>query len=202
MFINPRVSNIIMKSLNLLIAAFATLLVGIMLIGTVATQTYEVTGSPVYVTTETLDTSAARDSTMGGASMNGTVSFTLANLGVKCANGQGRWVTGSVKITNASGSILLGGNYTVDYGNNSIYFKNTTTTDIGALKTCGTGAGFFNGSNNTLVNYSYYPNDYLCEGWSRAGLNIVPGMFGIAVMLISVALFYQVAKNEGIIGKL
>jgi len=188
--------------MNLLIAAFATLLIGLMLIGTVATQTYTVTGKPTYTTEETLGISAARDGTGGASAMNTTVAFVLSNKGVQCANGEGRWVSGSVKITNASGTILLGGNYTVDYGNNTIYFKNTTTTDFAALKTAATGAGFFNNSNNTLVNYSYYPSDYLCEGWSRAGLNMVPGFFGIAILLISVALFYTVAKEEGIIGQL
>jgi hypothetical protein len=191
-----------MKSLNILIAAFATLLVGIMLISTVATQTYEVTGAGTQVTQETLDTSAARDATSGPSCMNGTISFTLNNKGVYCGNGQGGWVSGSVAIYNASGSVLRSGNYTVDYTNRSIYFKNTTTTDINAMKTAATGAGFFNGSNNTLVTYQYYPSDYLCESWSRSGLNLVPGFFGIAVMLISVALFYQVAKEEGIVGHL
>jgi hypothetical protein len=188
-----------MKSLNLLIAAFATLLVGIMLLGTVATQTYTVTGNSLYKTNESLNVSAGRNSDSNF--MNESVAFTLTNKGVQCGNGEGRWVSGSVVICNASGSILMPGNYTVNYGNNSITFKNTTTTDILCLQTAGTGAGFFNGSNITSVNYSYYPKDYLCESWNRTALNLIPGFFGIAVLLISVALFYQIAKEEGIFGK-
>ena len=188
------------SSMNLLIVAFATLLVGIMLLGTVATQTYTLTGKVVYVTNESLDTSAARDATMGDGAINSTRAFTLTFNGVKCGNGEGGWY--DVKIYNYSRSLLTSGNYTINMYNHSIYFKNTTTTNYSYGAAASSGNGFFNGSNITWVDYSYYPTDYLCSGWNRTVSNLVPGFFGIGVLLVSVALFYQVAKNEGIIDKI
>jgi len=183
-----------MKSISILVAAFIAVIVGLMLLGTIAGQTYSMTGRGKYVSNETLNMGAAIN---GDSSyVNSSRAFTLANRGIKCYNGEGSWVSGSVSITNATGKLLTSGNYTVDYTNNTIRFLNTSTTDVMSLAA---GGGFLNGSNNTLVTYQYYPADYICEGWQRTVLNMVPGFFGLAILAVGVGLFYTVAKQEGIL---
>lgn len=183
-----------MKTINVLITAFIAVLVGIMLLGTVATQTYTVTGNGILVQNEAVNISNAYNGDSGYC--NQTIVFTLAHKGVQCSNGEGRWVSGSVAIYNRSGTVLRSANYTVDYGNNTIIFKNTSTTDPDSA-----GYSFF-GGNMTNITYQYYPNDYLCSGWNRSILNLIPGFFGIAILAAGIAMFYWVAKEEGFAEKI
>ena len=185
-----------MKSMPILIAAFTAVLIGIMLLGSVATETYGKTGRGISVVDEQLDISSSINRVDAG--INGSIAQTLTNKGVKCSNGEGNWISGSVVITNLSGTVLTTGNYTVNYVNNSIYFINTSTLEV----TDDTQTGFLNASNITLVDYRYQPSDYLCQGWSRTILNMVPGFFGLAILAVGVGLFYLVAKQEGVIGDL
>ena len=187
-----------MKSMPILIAAFVAVIVGVMLIGSIATETYGKTGRGSYVADESLNLSTSYNGASGF--MNQTIMRTLANKGVQCYNGDGKWVSGSVYITNSSGTVLTSGNYTVDYSNQTIVFKNTSTTDPVSYAVI-VGAPFFKG-NITLIDYAYYPSDYMCEGWQRTVLNMVPGFFGIAILAIGIGMFYKVAQEEGIIGKL
>ena len=182
-----------MKSVSILIAAFIAVLVGIMLIGSVASETYGHTGRGTSVIDERLNVSSSYNGNSGF--MNQTIMRTLSNNGVQCSSGDGRWVSGSVVITNSSGTVLTSGNYTVSYSNNTIAFKNTSTTDPVTY-----GSSFF-GGNITLIDYVYQPADYVCEGWQRTVLNLVPGFFGLAILAVGVGLFYKVAQEEGIIGK-
>lgn len=191
-----------MKSMSLLIAAFAALLIGIMLINSVASETYSKTGRGVMSTEEQLNIASAING--DSAYVNSSIVFTLGHTGIQCSNGDGGVLSGSMRITNTSATatgrrILTSGNYTVDYAKGTIVFLNTSTLDVQALAT---GGGWLNGSNITLLNYSYYPNDYLCQGWNRTVLNLIPGFFGIAILLIGLGLFYQVAKEEGIFDKI
>jgi hypothetical protein len=187
-----------MKSMPILIAAFVTLLVGVMLIGTVASETYAKTGRGTLYSDQSVNISNCYNGDSGYCNQTiafgGPASSTFTYKGVKCGNGAGSWVDGSVVITNQTGATLTSGNYTVNYGNNSIVFKNTSTTDPVSY-----GGNFF-GGNISLIDYRYYPTDYICEGWQRTVLNLVPGFFGFAILLASVGLFYAVARNEGIIG--
>ena len=35
--------------------------------------------------------------------------------------------------------------------------------------------------------------------WGRTGINLVPGFFAIALLLVSVGLFWSIARDNGII---
>lgn len=166
-----------------LLLAFVTLLIGIVLIGTIGAQTALVT-TPTTVLDESVNISTAR---LAGGQINQSRTYTLANLG---SPNSGGWVTNSVTITNSTGSLLSSGNYSVSYtlGNQSISFLNTTTLTVNA-----TYAPFQD--NITLIDYQYYPSGYVSEGWSRTSLNTVGGFFALALMLVAVGLFYSVGKD-------
>lgn len=164
-----------------IILAFATLLIGIVLISSVAINTQLVT-TPTQVTSESLNIASLR---IVANNINASKNVTLANAGLLDAGG---WVDNSVTIKNASGTTISTGNFTVDYTNDRITFLNTTfMVQLG-------GAG-----NTTLATYQYYASDYLNATWQRTVLNMIGGFFAIALMLISVGLFYSVGKDIGII---
>jgi hypothetical protein len=54
-------------------------------------------------------------------------------------------------------------------------------------------------NNNTYATYNYCSDDYLNSSWGRTVLNLVAGFFAIAILLTSIALFYSVGKDTGII---
>lgn len=165
-----------MSNTSKLITAFVMIIVGVILVGVTATETVKVT-TPIAVVQESLSLSPAR---LAGNNINTTYQFTLANAGLAEAGG---WVTNSISITNASGTSLAG-NFTVNYDTDRITFSNNT------FMVTGGGAG-----NATLVGYSYYPAAYL-TGFGRPIMNIVPGLFGLVILLIGVGLFYSVYKDN------
>ena len=183
-----------MNTINILVAAFIAIIVGLMLLGTVASSTYNVTGRGTAIVDERLNLSSSYNSNSGF--MNATITRTLAQNGVQCSSGDGKWVNGQFVITNSSGTVLTSGNYTVDYSGQTVAFKNTSTTDPVSY-----GSSFF-GGNITLIDYQYYPGDYICSGWQRTVLNMTPGFFGLAIFAVGLGLFYLVAKQEGIFGNL
>ena len=163
-----------------LISAFLIVIVGISLLGAIVTSTNLIT-DPTQVSAETLSILPAR--IYGSANnINATVTFTLANNGLVDTDG---WVTDSISITNSSGTSLAG-NFTVDYAADTIVFANTTQL-------------LAQSDNSTLVTYQYYPADYLNSAFGRTSLKTVLGFFALAIMLGGVALFYGIAKEEGII---
>ena len=54
-------------------------------------------------------------------------------------------------------------------------------------------------NNNSLMSYTHCPDNYMNIGWGRTLINLVPGLFAIAILLASVGLFFSVAKDYGII---
>lgn len=165
-----------MSNTSKLITAFVMIIVGVILVGVTATETVKVT-APTAVSQESLSIAPAR---LAGNNINNTYQFTLANAGLAEAGG---WVTDSITITNASGTSLAG-NFTVNYNTDVITFSNNT------FMVSGGGAG-----NATLASYAYYPSGYL-TGFGRPVMNIVPGLFGLVILLIGVGLFYSVYKDN------
>ena len=53
-------------------------------------------------------------------------------------------------------------------------------------------------TNTTTVSYGYCGDDYVSESWGRTAVDTTAGLFAIALLLIAVALFYAVGRNEGI----
>ena len=54
-------------------------------------------------------------------------------------------------------------------------------------------------TNETLATYEYCSDEYLNLGWGRTVIDLVPGFFAIALLLVSIGLFYSVGKETGII---
>jgi hypothetical protein len=174
-----------------IILGFVTLLVGIVLIGSVSTETVNKTKLS-SVTNESIDVSSVRcDGSAGQCGAAGT-----SQLG---------------NDTNAS--VVLSfktnlGDTNLDCGLSSVTLKNSTNATVAATgynitySTLGVvNLQFINGSgasaiqdgahsNVTWIDYSYCPNGYLTETWSRSVTNTVPGFFAIALMLVAVGLFY------------
>ena len=165
-----------------LILAFVTLLLGIVLITVIATQTNTVT-SAVYVPNESMNIASAR---LVGNQINNSKQFNVSNPGLQDAGGI---VTNSIVIINASGANLAG-NFTVNYNvyPELINFTNSTYMISG---------GGLN--NQTYVSYSYYPSSYMTNTFGNTVITLIPGFFAIALLMISLGLFYSVAKDAGII---
>ncbi len=176
------------KTLGILLAGFIALIVGVSLIAVVATEEQKVT-TPAYVQDEALDISSARDAEQNYLTINESVGFVLD----KATTNINAWKLDSPEcgldqapiFTNGSRVFVEGIDYTINATGN-IGLKDTYEMNTSVI-------------NATTISYTYCGEDYLTEGWTRSILDIVIGFFGIALMLVSVGIFWQVAKEEGIL---
>ena len=163
------------NSIAKLILGFLVLIVGIALIGSVAQGgilVTEKTGVSAEALDIALDRNVIDDCPMG---INGTYEFTITNAPTG-------WKVASCPIsdfvlynqTRAAAAV------TTDY----IFFTNN-----GAEET----------SNSTLLSYTYCQDTYLNIAWGRTIVNLVSGFFALALLGVSVGLFYSVAKDTGLI---
>lgn len=168
------------KNVNLLIGAFAALLIGVSLIGVIATEEQKVT-SLTQVNNELIDITAANN----GSHINPAVTFTVANPRTE------QW-----KLENSECDMV-----TRAYGNSTVTFTPTTdyTFSTSGVITLVNTAKVVRSSNTTYIDYDYCEDDYLNAGWNRTVLDLVLGFFAIGLLLVAVGLFYQVMKNEGLV---
>ena len=180
-------------NVKLLLLAFLTLIIGVVLIGTVATSTQEKT-TMAYSLNESLDISSAR--------MLSPVPDLMYNvtglLSVAHGYAEGDWQRDDrdcdisiYSITNSSSELGTDEYNTTIYGVITL-INSTTNAAIG----WGFGDDY---TNISQVSYKYCSDDYIAVAWQRTILNIVPGFFGMALLLISVGLFYSIAKREGLL---
>lgn len=174
-----------MEAVSKLVLAFVMLIVGVALLGQIATSGSDVTTVKTY--TDTLSVAAARANLTKG--VNETMSFTpLATYPFV-----GNWKDGysecqaqTITVTNATGTAYEDPtDYVYTYNANTLTLVNSTNTVAGG--------------NSLLITYDYCPDTYLTQGWSRTSINLVPGLFAIALLGVSVGLFYSLAKDAGII---
>lgn len=179
------------NSIQKLILGFLVIITGLALIGSVATQTIAVTDK-TRVYDEALDIAAGRLADgCGVGSINTTYPFTITNAPTG-------WKVGACPIASFSmknqTSVLA--TVTTDYvffeNNGTLYLKNTTKfvnadcTDTG---------------NATTLTYQYCSDGYMNIAWGRSILNLVSGFFALALLGAGIALFYDVAKDAGMISK-
>ena len=169
-----------------IIIGFIALLIGVVLIGTLATE------------------SLARTSylTVSGESEAYTITGDCPNVATvhTVTNNPTDWKTqdcpiSSLVVVNAStgGTALTETtDYTLTASAGTFLLKNSTATRL--LVSSNKGA-----TNTTYLSYSYCGDDYLNSSWGRTAVNMVPGFFAIALLLIAVGLFYGVAKENGIV---
>jgi len=167
-----------------LVIAFFTLILGIVLIGTIADSGSLLTDK--YTVNETLDISSV---------VYGAKSTLNTSKEIQLANAPTGWKTADCPITslsianNTGHTLTLTTDYTFTASNGSILFKNTSDINQ-TLK-----------SNNTVVGYTYCGDDYINLTWGRSIMNLVAGFFALGILGISLGLFYSVAKDTGLIGK-
>jgi len=170
-----------MDSINKLILAFVTLIVGAVLIGSIAGNTQDTT----TLNLANSEVHAMTASALGDNHVNETAIYTVTYPPTT-------WKINDCPLTNfvlknVSGTTLtLTTDYTVTPSTGKYQLVNSTATVAGLR------------SNNTYVTYNYCGDDYLNSSWGRTVLNLVAGFFAIAMLMVSLALFYGVAKDTGL----
>lgn len=177
-----------------LIYGFLTLIVGISLLGAIATQMNSNTAYSVR--TDTLDLSPAR---LAGGAINETYAFSLSSTYIsdgwridydEC-NAEGLIKSTLITMKNSSQGVLdmngcgSNGDWVVVEGINSITFCNSAPVNNSL-------------SNTTTATYSYCSNEYVAQSWGKTVLKTTLGLFAVALLLIAVGLFYSSAKDSGL----
>lgn len=168
-----------------LVMAFVTLIIGVALIGVVASVNSDVTDRDVTLN-ETFDITGYRlpaNYTMVNESHT-------ANLANAYSSTDWQWNDCAVEVTLLAfpnGSALT---VTTDY----------TVTSNGVVSLVNSSLFIEDAAapNTTIATYYYCQDEYM-TGWSSSILNLVPGFFAIALLMVSLALFYSIAKDAGII---
>lgn len=183
-----------MDVINKLLFAFVTLIVGIVLIGTISTSVLQV-NSISNVVNETIDVSRALAANgVGTGVVNTTYPFQVTNSPTG-------WKTDdcpltSVVIRNFTNADLTSNvDFTFHPANGTWNLKGTT---VNVTKLRGAGGGGTTG-NNTYVSYSYCGDDYMNLSWGRSVLSVAVGMFALALLIVSVGLFYSIGKDYGLV---
>jgi hypothetical protein len=185
------------KNVALLVGAFVALLIGVVLIGTIASSTNAVTKKTIAsAETANLYSNGCWHLSSGVEQVNGTtdadcnITVTNAPTGWRTESAEGCGI-GSVVVTNSSGNTFtLNTDYLVFPYSGIIQMLNTSRTSSGAS---GLGA-----LNTTIVYYNYCRTDYVNSGFGRSATDLIAGFFALSLLVISVGLFYQVLKNEGL----
>ena len=182
-----------MESTNKLIMAFVTLIIGVILLNVAAGQSALVTESTSGTTYV-----AGPDIVRWGPdnNVNTTNATALAALSTTTAVdrnpavGCGGWDINKMYIYNGSGTYMgaSGTNWTATCTDSDVWIDFENTIDMVDLQI----------GNDTRLYYAYYPYSYLEAGWNRSILNMTPGFFALAVLAVSLALFYSIAKDYGI----
>lgn len=173
------------SSSNKLILAFVTLIIGAVLIGTISTNATTVT----YLTGARDANTVAKNAS--GYDLVNTTIYSLTNKPTttlwKSMNSD--CYISSFVLRNSSGTeYTVTTDYVLNSANGTFTLKGTSAIMNGTLL-----------DNLTYASYKYCGDTYMTEAWSRSVLNLVAGFFAIAMLLISVALFFSVAKENGIV---
>ena len=182
-----------MNMVSKLVLAFVVLMVGVSLIGTVAHQTNTAVDKTL-VRNETFDIEPALlQDGCGAGSINITYPFTIANApsGWK-ANG-GCPIASAVVRNQTNVEVTVSTDYLFFTENGTFYLKNST----GYVGDDCLDSG--DETNVTAVDYTYCADGYMNIAWGRSILSLVAGFFALALLGVSVSLFYSVAKDAGII---
>ena len=176
------------KNVNYLVMAFVFLIVGVALIGTVASEVNS-KAAKTLVYDEADDMSACMVDLGGSIGFSVNESASACNLTV--TNAPSGWKSDDCPLT----GVALG-NATLDWTSGTDYQVVTTTGVIALKNTTATQNGY---ANSTQVDYAYCADGYLNSSWGRSVLLTLPGFFALALLGVSLWLFYTVFRNTGII---
>jgi len=168
--------------------AFVALIIGAVLINSISSTTIGVTET-ISIVDEADSLANAIDKNSQAIGINTSYNYTVTNAPTGWKGG-GECSLTSIVMTNNSGTAYTANtDYIIDANSGIFHFLNTSQTYADA------------GSNNiTKIDYRYCGDDYLNSSWGRTGANLVSGFFAMALLLISVGLFFSVAKDCGLIG--
>lgn len=167
-------------AVNKLILAFITLILGVALLGSVATVTNDSTSLSKIVNESQTIVKNATD-------INTTYAYTLAQAPTGWKTDVSECSISSSAFTNSSGdAFTVTTDYVLDADAGTFTLKNTSNVLLTA-------------DNLTYVSYSYCPNDYINVSWGRTVINLIGGFFAITLLFVSLALFYSIGKETGIV---
>jgi len=168
-----------------LIMAFVTLIIGISLLGVIATTGLGVTDQTV-TRNETLNIAPFKN-LVNTSAINTTYTATLTH---GYATTDWQYDDCSIAVTllalnngtaaTVTTNYIVGGNGEINLTNSAFWWTESA-------------------SNSTLITYTYCQDEYMTLGWGRTIIGIVPGFFAIALLMVSLALFYSVARETGLI---
>ena len=169
-----------------IVVGFFMIILGIVLIATVANSSDAVT-SQISAVNETIDIGPARNETEYDINSSVTITITNPPTGWRIADCK---ITGVAMRNNASTALVRNTDYNFTDTTGEIWFMNTTNVVQrgGGLET-----------NVTSIDYTYCPLTYVNIAWGRSVLHLVAGFFALAILGLGLGLFYSVAKDAGII---
>ena len=177
------------NTIQKLILGFLVLIVGLALIGSVASNSLAVTDKAL-VYDEALDISSVRiEDGCGAGSINASIGLALANVPTS-------WKITDCPITSFSMKNQTGvaAVVTTDY---VLFASNGTITLLNTTKFIQ--ADCTDVANDTTISYTYCGSDYMNIAWGRTVLNLVAGFFALALLGAGVGLFYSVARDAGFV---
>ncbi len=177
-----------------IILGFITLIVGIALIGSIATSTNALTDF-TGVGGEAITIERANEGACPmGINVSHPYPITNSPTGWKAAD----CPISSFSMYSPNSSLATD---TTDYvfypANGTLMLKNTTRF---VLANCSSDADV-GASNASTLFYEYCGDDYMNIGWGRSILNLIVGFFALGILGVSIATFYSVARDAGIVGK-
>lgn len=178
------------RNLNLLIVAFLALILGVALIGQVASNSSVVTDKKNVADESHSLASCVLDI---GGDLDFTINESNSACNITVTNYPTNWKQEDCPLT----SVVVG-NATLDFTEDTDYRVFASSGVIQLLNTTTTSTGY---ANTTLVDYTYCGDDYLNSAWGRSVMKMVGGFFALALLGIGIWLMYGIFRNEGIIGK-
>lgn len=173
-----------LSAIQKLILAFVTLILGAVLIGTIATNSLDVTAK-TNIDDETHDLTSCVAS---HSSQGWVINESDADCNVTVTNYPTSWkvqdcpLTSVVVKNGTKTPLTVDTDYVVFDSSGVVKLKNTTATRNLT-------------GNDTFLYYTYCGDDYLNSGFGRSTLNMVAGFFAIALLGVSLLLFYSLAKE-------
>ncbi len=171
-----------------LVLGFLVLILGVALIGSVATSTVAVTDK-IGASSEAIDLGPARLVDDCNWSINESYPFTITNAptGWKSADCP---ITNFVMLNQTDVTTTVTTDYVFFDNNGTLYLRNTTNfMNVDCSVT----------ANDTTIFYDYCADGYINSAWSRNVLDLVIGFFALALLGAGLGLFYSVAKDAGIL---
>jgi len=167
-------------AINKLIFAFVTLILGVALLSQIAVITNDTTSK-----TSIRNESITIDKNVTDVNLTYVYQLAQSPSGWQLED----CPLTSLVLTNTTDNTrwTLTTDYTVNLANGTLLLKNTTATRLTA-------------NNLTYANYEYCSDDYLNSSWGRTMVNLIAGFFAIALLLVSIGMFYSVARESGIVG--